>query len=83
MRSATCGASRKAAGEDKVRSAAAVHDQILLLVREDAAEKWAVTPKRVMEEAEAKWLGDIPALADVSIGKTWDGSHTNDQHLPH
>ena len=62
----------KAAGEDTVRIAAAVHDEILLLVRESAAEEWAVTLKRVMEEAEAKWLGDIPALADVSIGKTWD-----------
>ena len=65
----------KAAGEDTVRIAAAVHDEILLLVRESAAEEWAVTLKRVMEEAEAKWLGDIPALADVSIGKTWDEAH--------
>ena len=63
------------AGEDTVRIAAAVHDEILLLVRESAAEEWAVTLKRVMEEAEAKWLGDIPALADVSIGKTWDEAH--------
>ena len=65
----------KAAGEDKVRIAAAVHDEILLLVREDAAERWAATLKRVMEEAEARWLGDIPALAEVSIGKTWDEAH--------
>ena len=62
----------KRQGEDTVRIAAAVHDEILLLVRESAAEEWAVTLKQVMEEAEAKWLGDIPALADVSIGKTWE-----------
>ena len=65
----------KEAGEDTVRIAAAVHDEILLLVREDAAEEWAATLKRVMEEAEAKWLGEIPALAEVSFGKTWQETH--------
>ena len=65
----------KAAGEDTVRIAAAVHDEILLLVREDAAEEWAATLKQVMEEAEAKWLGEIPALAEVSFGKTWQETH--------
>ena len=70
----------KAAGEDTVRIAAAVHDEILLLVRESAAEEWAATLKQVMEEAEAKWLGDIPALAEVSIGKTWDEA-TDGQRL--
>ncbi len=63
------------AGEQTVRIAAAVHDEILLLVREDAAEEWAARLKQVMEEAEAKWLGDIPALAEVSIGKTWMETH--------
>lgn len=65
----------KAAGEDTVRIAAAVHDEILLLVREDAAEEWAATLKQVMEDAEAKWLGKIPALAEVSVGKTWSEVH--------
>ena len=65
----------KAAGEDTVRIAAAVHDEILLLVKEDAAEEWAATLKQVMEEAEAKWLGEIPALAEVSVGKTWSEVH--------
>ena len=65
----------KEAGEDTVRIAAAVHDEILLLVREDAAEEWAATLKQVMEEAEAKWLGEIPALAEVSFGKTWQETH--------
>jgi len=65
----------KAAGEDTVRIAAAVHDEILLLVREDAAEEWAAILKQVMEEAEAKWLGEIPALAEVSFGKTWQETH--------
>ena len=65
----------KEAGEDTVRIAAAIHDEILLLVREDAAEEWAVTLRRVMEEAEAGWLVDIPALAEASIGKTWGEVH--------
>ena len=65
----------KEAGEDTVRIAAAVHDEILLLVREDAAEEWAATLKQVMEDAEAKWLGEIPALAEVSVGKTWSEAH--------
>ena len=63
------------AGEETVRIAAAVHDEMLLLGREDAAEEWAACLKQVMEEAEAKWLGDIPALAEVSIGKTWMETH--------
>ena len=65
----------KIAGEDTVRIAAAVHDEILLLVREDAAQEWAGVLKQVMEAAEARWLGEIPALAEVSIGKTWDEAH--------
>ena len=65
----------KEAGEDTVRIAAAVHDEILLLVREDAAQEWAATLKQVMEDAEAKWLGKIPALAEVSVGKTWSEVH--------
>ena len=62
-------------GEDVVKIAACVHDQIVLLVRDDHAEWWAEHLKRVMEAAEAKWLGEIPALAEVGIGKTWDQSH--------
>ena len=65
----------KTAGEDTVRIAAAVHDEILLLVRENEAQEWAETLKQVMEDAEAKWLGEIPALAEVSVGKTWSEVH--------
>ena len=62
-------------GEDVVKIAACVHDQVVLLVRDEHAEWWAEHLKRVMEAAEAKWLGEIPALAEVGIGKTWDESH--------
>lgn len=65
----------KQATEHRVRIAAAVHDEILLLVREDDAPFWASVLKKVMESAEAKWLGDVPALAEVSTGKTWSEVH--------
>jgi DNA polymerase I-like protein with 3'-5' exonuclease and polymerase domains len=61
----------RAAGEAEVRLAGAIHDELILLVREDAAERWAVTLAQVMEEAESRWLGDVPALAEAKIGKTW------------
>lgn len=65
----------KVAGEDVVRIAAAVHDEILLLVREEHAEEWAAILKRTMEDAESRWLGSIPPLAETSIGKTWREVH--------
>lgn len=65
----------KEAGEDKVRIAAAVHDELLLLVKEDIADEWAEILKTTMEKAEAKWLGEIPALAEVSIGNKWSEVH--------
>ena len=65
----------KEAGENKVRIAAAVHDELILLVKEDIAEEWAEILKTTMEKAEAKWLGDVPALAEVSIGDRWSEVH--------
>ena len=65
----------KDAGENKVRIAAAVHDELILLVKEDIAEEWAEILKTTMEKAEAKWLGDVPALAEVSIGDRWSEVH--------
>ena len=65
----------KETGEDKVRIAAAVHDELILLVKEDIADDWAEILKTTMENAEAKWLGDVPALAEVSIGDRWSEVH--------
>jgi DNA polymerase I len=59
------------AGEDEVKIAGAVHDELLLLVREDKADEWASTLQQAMEEAEARWLGNIPASAEAHHGKTW------------
>ena len=63
------------AGPEEVRIAAAVHDQIVLLVREDRAQHWCVRLKEIMEKAEAIWLGDVPAVAEAKIGHTWAESH--------
>jgi DNA polymerase-1 len=63
------------AGEEIVKLAAVVHDEVVLLVREGYEKRWAEILKDEMERAEAKWLGEIPALAEVNIGKTWDEVH--------
>ena len=65
----------KEAGEDNVMIAAAVHDELILLVKEGLADVWAEILKTTMEKAEAKWLGDVPALAEVSIGNKWSEVH--------
>ena len=59
-------------GEDVVRLAGVVHDEIILLVAEDHADTWALQLQSVMEECEAKWLGDIPPLAEAKVGDSWD-----------
>ena len=47
---------------------------LILLVREEHVEKWKNLLKQAMESAEAKWLGDVPAIADVNVGDTWSGN---------
>ena len=63
------------AGEDVVKIAAAVHDEILLLVKEEYADEWAKLLKEIMESAEALWLKDVPSLAEVKVGNTWEEVH--------
>jgi DNA polymerase I len=43
-------------GEDIVRLAGVVHDEVILLVREDHAESWAEQLAAIMQDAEAEWL---------------------------
>jgi DNA polymerase I-like protein with 3'-5' exonuclease and polymerase domains len=59
------------AGEDYVRLAAVVHDEILLLVRDDETAYWKQTLQKVMEDAESRWLGVIPPLAEANDGPSW------------
>jgi DNA polymerase I-like protein with 3'-5' exonuclease and polymerase domains len=58
--------------EDVVRLAGVVHDEIILLVAEEHANAWAIQLQSVMEEAEAKWLGEIPPLAEAKVGGSWN-----------
>lgn len=58
-------------GENIVRLAAVIHDECVLMVRDQHAELWATRLKTVMEKAESEWLGDVPALAEVNIGNSW------------
>ena len=62
-------------GSDEAKLCAAVHDEVLLLVREGYEQRWAHLLKMAMERAEARWLGPIPAVADVKVGKTWEECH--------
>jgi len=63
------------AGEEIAKIAAVVHDEVVLLVREGYENRWAEILKDEMEKAESKWLGEIPALAEVHVGKTWSEVH--------
>ena len=62
----------RADGEKRVRLAGVVHDEIILLVVEEHAETWALQLQTIMEECEARWLGDIPPLAEAKVGLSWD-----------
>lgn len=59
-------------GEGTVRLAGVVHDEIILLVKEQHADTWAHQLQSVMEECEARWLGEIPPLAEANVGDSWD-----------
>ena len=58
-----------------MRICACVHDEVILMVREQDAQTYAHVLKKCMEEAEAKWLGDVPAVADVNVGHSWYECH--------
>ena len=62
-------------GSEEAKICAAVHDELILLVKKEHVEKWRGLLKNAMESAEAKWLGDVPAIADVNVGETWQETH--------
>ena len=62
-------------GSDEAKLCGAIHDELLLLVRKGQEEKWMEILKVAMESAEAKWLGDVPAVADVKTGNSWASCH--------
>lgn len=61
----------KADGEEIVKLAGVVHDEVVLLVREEHAEAWSFQLATVMQDAEAEWLGPVPALAEAKVGDSW------------
>ena len=61
----------KADGEEVVRIAGVVHDEVILLVRQEHADVWCHQLAAVMQDAEAEWLGDVPALAEAKMGDSW------------
>jgi DNA polymerase I len=61
----------KADGEEVVRISGVIHDECVLLVREEHAETWRQQLEAVMEEAEAEWLDSVPAKAEARIGDSW------------
>ena len=65
----------KMLGRDDVKLCAAIHDELILLAKDELAKEWAGIVKDAMESAEAKWLGDVPAVVDVNVGKTWADTH--------
>lgn len=50
---------------------AMVHDEIVLEVEEECADKWAAQLKRCMEEAGAVVCQRVPIVAEASYGPTW------------
>lgn len=61
----------KADGEETVRIAGVVHDEVILFVREEHADVWCTQLAAIMEDAEAEWLGDVPPLAEAKAADSW------------
>ena len=61
----------KADGEEVVRIAGVVHDEVILLVREEHADAWCHRLAAVMQDAEAEWLGPVPPLAEAKAADSW------------
>jgi DNA polymerase I len=61
----------KADGEEVVRLAGVIHDEVVLLVREEHADIWCLQLAQIMQEAEAEWLGPVPALAEAKAAESW------------
>lgn len=56
----------------KMKIILTVHDEIELEVKEELAEEAQTFLKRIMEEVEQKYLGELPAKADAYISDKWE-----------
>ena len=61
----------KADGEEVVRISGVIHDEVILLVREEHADVWCHQLAAVMQDAEAEWLGPVPPLAEAKAADSW------------
>ena len=61
----------KADGEELVRISGVIHDEVILLVREEYADVWCHQLAAVMQDAEAEWLGPVPPLAEAKAADSW------------
>ena len=59
----------------KVSLAACIHDEILLLCREEIAERFSKILQREMEFAGRIFMEEVPCIAEVKIGRTWAEAH--------
>lgn len=57
--------------EDEALLISTVHDEIILQVREEHANKWKDILKETMEEAGNEILKSVPVVAEAGVAKTW------------
>ena len=60
---------------DDVSLAACIHDELLLLCKEELAQDFAKILRKEMEFAGQIFMGDVPCIAEVKIGRTWADVH--------
>jgi len=56
---------------DEVRLVACVHDELVLEVKEDVANKYKVILEQSMVTAAETVLSEVPAKADANVGSSW------------
>jgi DNA polymerase I-like protein with 3'-5' exonuclease and polymerase domains len=57
--------------DSEARLISSVHDELVMEVREELVEEWAVTLKTCMENAGGVVCKLVPILAEVGVGDTW------------
>jgi DNA polymerase I-like protein with 3'-5' exonuclease and polymerase domains len=57
--------------DSEARLISSVHDELVMEVREELVEDWAVTLKTCMENAGGVVCKLVPILAEVGVGDTW------------
>ena len=57
--------------EGDARLISSVHDELVMEVREELVEQWAMTLKTCMENAGGVVCKLVPIIAEVGIGDTW------------